>query len=221
MGYPLEKLCGWVSNATSKIQKVAGELQSARARIQALGSLIADLLNKMQQVESAIASTRSQIGALESQLSNVSDDEDSGAAEAIRSQISALQGRLAQYEALRSQIGEAMRQARVELAEKQQEESSCCSKLQEMDAGLEEIDREFEEHLRTDLAARDPFSRMTSERFGSSGIKGVNVAQGKIDTCLSYRGQISNLRQYISQLLGSSGEDRDERQKTLSRGRSR
>lgn len=217
--YTLEQLTQWTQNAGPKVQNVGTQLQQARAQIQALNQTLSNLTRQKNQVEANISRLRGEIAALESQLNSIDDEEDSGSAQAIRSQISALQGQLAQYENVWHQVVSGIQQARAQLRQQQQEASVSAAKLEEMDGALDAIDDGFTEHLQEGIEAKERFSRLAAGRFGSSeAASKAAVMQERINICMSFQSQIRNMRAWIQQLLGSGPEDRE---KELTLGRSR
>ena len=216
--YTLEKLTGWVQNAAPRVQSAGTELQQARAAIQALTKTLNDLSRQKNQVEANISRIRGEIAALESQLNSVDDEEDDGSAASIVSQISALEGQLAQYENVWHQIVSGIQRARAEIRAKQQEASVCTAKLQKMDEALDGIHDGFNEHFQEGVAAKETFSRLAGGRFGAAEAS-ANAAlmQERINICMSFQNQIRSLQAWIRQLV-DTGEDR---QKELTLGRSR
>ena len=216
--YTLEQLSGWVREGASRAQNTGNQLQQARSEIQRCANGIASLTERKNKVEVAISNHRSQIAALEAQLSNMDDEEDDGSAAAIRSQISMLQGQLAQYENLWRELVQGIQQMRAELKSRQEEARVCTAKLEQLDMTLDAINDGFTEHFQESVTAKETFSKLAGGRFGAADASAkVAVMQERINVCMAFQNQIRSIQAWIRQLL-DTGEDRE---KELTLGRSR
>lgn len=213
----LERLCQWVADTAPKVDAVGKELVQLRKDIRDLSQTLGDLLNQQSKLEAAIAGIQSQIAQLEAQASSSDDDDEDGSSYAIQSQINALQQRLGAYQSLLREVYDGIERTRKDIEQKQEKAGVCTSKLESTDESLVLVNDGFGAHLREGVQAKETLSRAGSIRFASaSASEQIKVIQGRINTCMSYQSQISNIRSRIQQYLG---EERDQREKVKSYGR--
>lgn len=213
----LDRLCQWVKDAEPKVDDVGKDLVQLRNEIRKLGEALGDLLNQQAKLESSISGIQSQIAQLQSQASSSDDDDDDGASAAIESQISALQGRLGEYQSLLAEVIDAIDKTRKEIEDKQEDASVCISKLGESDETFALVSDGFTAHLRENIQTKETLSRAGSIRFASaSAAEQISIIQRRINTCMSFQRKISEIRGRIQQYLGDERDQR-EKVKTLSR----